>query len=240
MHFMRSYLALSRELEKQLQTASHGDPVPSENQLASQYRISRLTARAVLQDLERRHVVRRVQGLGTFVTRRLDYRIDSEGPASFTEIVRAAGGDPATTTDSVAVRAPTRAERSALELSGRGEKVIEIRRCRWLDGEPVGIGSSILPLARVPDLSDLLEEGQSLYSLLSDHYKLKPKRAWFRCEVVTAPDEVAERLDLKGRPDLFHNQGRLESARLGLPIELQDGWLRTDVFNVVIEVGTFK
>jgi hypothetical protein len=27
---------------------------------------------------------------------------------------------------------------------------------------------------------------------------------------------------------------------LGIPIEINDGWLRTDLFNVVIEVGEFK
>jgi GntR family transcriptional regulator len=234
-----SYLSLSRRLEEQLATASPGDPVPSENELARFHHVNRLTARAALQELERRHLVRRIQGRGTFVARRLDYRISTEGPASFTEIVRSAGGNPSTTTDSVAVRAATPAERRSLALA-RGAEVLELRRRRWLEGEPVGVGISVLPAALFPGLPDKLGPDGSLFRALDEDYDAAPRRAWFRCQVEAAPEEVAEELKLRGRPELFHNCGRLESARLKVPVEINDGWLRTDLFNVVIEVGEFK
>jgi GntR family transcriptional regulator len=234
-----SYLTLSQRLEEQLATASPGDLVPSENELARHHNVNRLTARAALQELERRHLVRRIQGRGTFVSRRLDYRISTEGPASFTEIVRSAGGDPSTTTDKLLVRAPTPAERRSLALASRAQ-VVELQRRRWLEDEPVGVGISVLPAALVPGLQQKLGPEGSLYSVLAEVYDLQPRRAWFRCEVEAAPETVAAQLKLRGRPDLFHNCGRLESERLGIPIEINDGWLRTDLFNVVIEVGEFK
>ena len=234
-----SYLSLSQRLEEQLAKASPGDPVPSENELARDHKVHRLTARAALQELERRHLVRRVQGRGTFVSRRLDYRISTQGPASFTEIVRSAGGDPSTTTERLLVRMPTPAERRSLALAPRAH-VVELRRTRWLDYEPVGAGTSVLPAALVPGLQDKLSPDGSLYRVLVDEYDLQPRRAWFRCEVAAAPEEVAAQLNLRGRPDVYHDSGRLECERLHVPIELQDGWLRTDVFNVVIEVGDFR
>jgi GntR family transcriptional regulator len=234
-----SYRTLSQRLEEQLAKASPGDPVPSENELARNHKVHRLTARAALQELERRHLVRRIQGRGTFVSRRLDYRISTEGPPSFTEIVRDAGGNPSTTTDQVQVRAPTPAERRSLTLPPRAQ-VVELRRTQWLDDEPVGAGTSVLPAALVPGLAEKLGPDGSLYRALVQEYDLQPRRAWFRCEVAAAPDEVALRLNLRGRPDLFHTCGRLESERLGVPVEIQDGWLRADRFNVVVEVGEFK
>jgi GntR family transcriptional regulator len=234
-----SYLSLSQRLEEQLATASPGDLVPSENELARFHHVNRLTARAALQELERRHLVRRIQGRGTFVVRRLDYRISAGGPASFTDIVRSAGGNPSTTTDDVIVRVATAAERRSLQLPARAQ-VVELQRRRWLDGEPVGVGISVLPAALVPGLPGKLGPDGSLYRALVEDYDLRPRRAWFRCEVEPAPGAVAEQLKLRGRPELFHNCGRLESERLNVPVEINDGWLRTDVFNVVVEVGEFR
>lgn len=44
-----------------------GDAVPSENQLAKQFNVSRMTARRALTDLTEAGVLERVQGAGTFV-----------------------------------------------------------------------------------------------------------------------------------------------------------------------------
>lgn len=236
---MVSYLLLSDELEAKLLSASPGDPVASETELARQYRVSRLTARAALQELERRHLVRRIQGRGTFVLRRLDYRISSEGPASFTEIVTAAGGHPKTTVERVRERVATVAERRALALPERA-RVVELTRRRWLEGEPVGLGQSVLPAELVPGLAKHVAGGESLYKVMVEQYDLQPRRAWYRSEVVVAPEAVARQLDLRNRSDLYHNQGRLESERLERPVEVNDGWLRTDLFNVVLEIGDFR
>lgn len=236
---MVSYLILSDDLEAELTAAAPGSPVASETELARLYRVSRLTARAALNELERRHIVRRIQGRGTFVLRRLDYRIAPDGPASFTEIVTQAGGKPTTTVEKIDERAATAAERRALALAPRA-KVVELTRRRWLEGEPVGLISSVLPSALVPGIREHVIDGASLYQVMVDQYDLQPRRAWWRSEVATAPEDVARLLDLKSRADLHHNRGRLECARLGRPIEINNGWLRTDLFNVVVEIGAFR
>ena len=46
---------------------SPGDRVPSENQLAEQYQVSRMTARRALSELVSEGILARSQGLGTFV-----------------------------------------------------------------------------------------------------------------------------------------------------------------------------
>ncbi|MFA3790205.1 histidine utilization repressor [Aliiglaciecola sp. SL4] len=46
----------------------HGDKVPSENKLAEQFNVSRMTARRALTDLVNEGILLRSQGLGTFVS----------------------------------------------------------------------------------------------------------------------------------------------------------------------------
>ncbi|WP_353371718.1 histidine utilization repressor [Aliiglaciecola sp. NS0011-25] len=48
-------------------TMQHGDKVPSENKLAEQFSVSRMTARRALTDLVNEGILLRSQGLGTFV-----------------------------------------------------------------------------------------------------------------------------------------------------------------------------
>jgi DNA-binding GntR family transcriptional regulator len=64
-----------------------------------------------------------------------------------------AGGNPSTTTEKALVRPPTPAERRSLALAPRAH-VVELRRTRWLDYEPVGVGTSVLPAALVPGLPE--------------------------------------------------------------------------------------
>lgn len=230
---------MSLLLEEEISSAAAGDPVASENEIAQRFRVSRLTARAALQELERRHMVRRIQGRGTFVARRIDYVVTDSGAPSFTRIVRAAGAEAKATIDSVERRPAAPEERRALDLPARS-KVICVRRRRWIEGEPVSCGMSVLPASLLPGFEEKLAEMGSLYSVLEDGYHLEPRRAWFRCQVLPAPEEVVSALELRGRPELFRTQGRLESATLERPIEINDGWLRTDIFNVVVEIGTFR
>lgn len=234
-----SYLMLSDLLETELRDATPGDLVPSEHQLARRHGVSRLTARAALQEMERRNLVRRIQGRGTFVARRIDYRITPDLPASFTEIVRQSGVEPTTTNDRVFSRAASAAERIALELP-RGARVVEVRRRRWIDGELVGTAASVLPADLVPGLAGRLGKKGSVYNTLVKEYDLQPVRTWSRVEIEVATTEVAERLELRGRPHVIRFQGRLESDRTGRPIEMGDSWLRADIFNVVMEIGRFK
>lgn len=236
---VQSYLELARQLEKELSTAKPGDLVESETLLARRFGVSRLTARAALQELERLHLVRRKQGTGTFVTRRIDYRVSDDGPASFTEIVRAAGGDPTTTNEGLVSRVATAMEREVLDLSSRA-RVIELHRRRWLDGAPVWVGSSVMPAALVPNFARRFSDGGSLFHLLNDVYGLAPRRSWYRYEFGTAPPGIAGQLGLRGRPELFHHQGRLVSEKTGTPVEMNEGWFRADVFNVVIEFGNSR
>lgn len=231
-----AYLALADELERRIAGMEAGDRVASEHELVEATGVSRLTARAALQELERRLLVRRVRGSGTFVARRIEYRIGPASPPSVSEMVRRAGGTPGSEIVAVRVRRPDATTQDVLGLDPR-DRVVAITRVQTVDGLPSAIGTSHVPIDLAPDLGDRLGPNQSLYRLLVERYDLDPHRLWSRCELVAAPPHVPEPLGLEGRPLVWQLESCNHDPRRGHPIEYARSWLRADVYRVVFELG---
>jgi len=231
-----AYLALADELEALVATLDPGDKLPSEHQLVAAHGVSRLTARAALQELEARFLVRRVRGAGTFVARRIEHRLGPDLPPSGSEAVRRAGGVPGNTVLSVRTRKPLVAVRDALDLDD-DEKVVAITRVGTVDGLPATYGTTNLPAEVVPDLAEHIVDGSSIYRILCDVYGLAPSRLWARAELVAVPSDVAPHLGLDGRPLVWCLESCNHDPGLGRPIELSRSWLRADVYRVVVELG---
>lgn len=231
-----AYLALADQLEALVATLSPGDRLPSEHELTDAHGVSRLTARAALQELEARFLVRRVRGAGTFVARRIEHRISPEMPPSGSEAVRRAGGTPGHRLLSVRTRRPSAAVREALDLDV-DERVVAVTRAGTVDGMPASYGTTQLPADVVSDLAAHLADDVSIYATLRDVHGLDPRRLWVRAELVPAPPEVAPHLGLEGRPLAWRLESCNHDPRLGRPIELSQSWLRADVYRVVLELG---
>lgn len=91
------YRLIADELECEIAAMAPGSKLDSEHTLMDRFGVGRAAARAAVQELERRLRVRRVQGAGTFVTKRIDYVISRERPPSWHRTVREAGGQPRST-----------------------------------------------------------------------------------------------------------------------------------------------
>jgi GntR family transcriptional regulator len=231
------YQALANQLQSTISSVEPGTRVPSEHELAAAHGVHRLTARAALQELERRYLVRRVQGSGTFVTERIEYRVGADSLPSFSKTVSQAGARPRSQTESVRSRRPAAAIRDVLRLDS-GDRVWLVSRLRFVDDELVGCADTYVSQRLAPDLSSHLSAagpGGSLYAAFTDVYGLAPARAGYRVEVEIASETVAGRLRLKGRPWMIATRGRNDDARSGRPLEVTLGFLRADVFRIVME-----
>lgn len=230
-----AYLQLAADLADRCEQLPGGSRLPSEHELAAEHGVSRITARAALQELEQRHVVRRRRGSGTFVASRIPYPVRAGMAPSWTAIVNASGHTACHRLESVeTVRAPAAVSRALLMPPGR--RVVRIERLGLVDGELATHQVSHVPATLVPNLAERLGHG-SLTSTLTDHYDLVPDRWWSRAEMVTVPDEVARRLDLVGRPMAWHIESVNVCRRSQHPIELTNAWLRADHFQVRLEFG---
>jgi GntR family transcriptional regulator len=233
---MSTYLALADRLEGDLAALQPGARVASEHELAAQHKVSRLTARAALQELERRFLVERTQGLGTFVARRITYRIGPGSPPSLTETLGGDGIEVHQQNGQVRrVRAPA-ATREELGLPVGG-RVVAVQRRAIVDGEPVTASISHLVPDLVPDLAVRLPREGSLYRTLREEYGLRPARLYARAELAVMPAEVAADLGLSGRPLGWLLTSRNAAHPGGEPLELSVTWLRADRLRVLFELG---
>lgn len=232
------YLSAADALAETIANQPVGTRLPSEDELARILGVSRLTARAVLTELERRYLVRRRQGSGTFVSQRIDYTISRHIRPSWSASVRKAGFTPDVRTTGWRLETPPTEIRGRMKVGAR-RQLLALSRNRYINHELVGYADTYLDPQLVPDLPQILGPADSLHDTLATHYKLEPERGWFGVSIDPAPPHVAEHLELSGRPPVISIRSRTDAAaRNHRPVELTISWLRADVFRVEVDFDT--
>lgn len=157
------YLRIRHKIEERIERGDYapGSALPSENDLAEEFGTTRLTVRNAMDALVERGVVRRVQGKGAFVaTRDFDRMPTSQG--GFRKVAQALGMEP-----SVRLLASGRRRAGAYYgwLFGidENELLYSLRRLNSLDGEPVALENTLIPLNLFPSIEDVDIQVFSLY-----------------------------------------------------------------------------
>ena len=208
------------------------DRLPTEQDLAAWFGVSRMTLRHALGELARRGLVTRAVGRngGTFVAEpKLEQ--DLTTLAGFSEQLRRHGMVAGARVLTAAGRQAGPAAAAALQLS-EGDPVHEVRRIRLADGRPIAVEHSLFPAVLFPDLLQCRLDG-SLYELLEVRYGQRPHRARESLEPVTAGVREAEALEVaEGAPLMLVE--RTAYAQGGLPLEFARDLFRGDRTRLVI------
>jgi GntR family transcriptional regulator len=208
------------------------DRLPTEQDLAAWFGVSRMTLRHALGELARRGLVTRAVGRngGTFVAEpKLEQ--DLTTLAGFSEQLRRHGMVAGARVLAAAGRQAVPAAAAALQLS-EGDPVHEVRRIRLADGRPIAVEHSLFPAALFPDLLQCRLDG-SLYELLEVRYGQRPHRARESLEPVTAGVREAEALEVaEGSPLMLVE--RTAYAQGGQPLEFARDLFRGDRTRLVI------
>lgn len=146
-----------------------GDALPSERELSEMYTVNRMTLRQAITELRNQGVLRRVHGVGTFVTEKNIGTPFIPAVTGFSERFRSAGRKPTSRviTLEVVPASPLVAERLSLESE---VEVISLIRLRLVDDVPLMLEKSFLPYQSYPDLLDEDFSVQSLYAALAQRY----------------------------------------------------------------------
>lgn len=225
------YLDLADRLERELGGLAPGTKVSSEHDLVAAHGVSRLTARSALQELERRFVVRRVRGSGTFVARRVDLPVGPGLAPSTAEMERRAGVTPLRKLVSVRTRRPTPAVRDLLDVDS-DDRVVSITRTGIVDRLPAWHGTTHVPHELAEDLADLVDADTSIIELLESGFALRPELGWVRADLAAVPSVVAKQLQLEGRPLAWNLEVAVWDRSLDRAVAVHQLWLRADVFRV--------
>jgi GntR family transcriptional regulator len=221
--------------------ARPGDRLPSERLLSERYKVSRVTLRAALAQLQSRGIVDSSRSRGWLVKEfQPRSEPEAESPSqvpSFTDLAAAQGLVSETRVLSTEVRPASMEEAETLRMAP-GAPLFELRRLRYLDQLAIAVEHNRLPLAVCPDLAKVDFERESLYATLRRSSPPQiPSVADYSVEARSATAEEQRLLDMtEPVPLLVATQ--LSFNQFHRPIELTIACYRGDRYRFRASIGS--
>src|SRR5512140_522643 len=207
-----------------------GQKLPSEQELASQFKVSRMTIRESIEDLVDEGLLYRRHGVGTFVayphlqrdhTRLTSFfdKAENEGLQIQAKLLKL----------EVIPAKPRVAE--ALDIP-TGSHVIRVKTLRYANNVPITVHDAHMPHKLFPNLVNENLEVQHLWTLF-EKAGHRVKRAIQRLEAREATKDVAALMKIKeGAPILFKE--RTVYADDGTPVEFTYCYNRGDIYSLTV------
>jgi GntR family transcriptional regulator len=222
------YARLRDHLRQQILTGTlrTNDRLPSELSLVAQFGVSRVTVRQALRALREEGLVRSAQGKGCFVSLPRGVQ-DSRSAMGFHQSMATLGFVAVSEVLSVVERSASAEVSQALGLRRRAT-VLELRRLRRLNGEPVSYEIRHFPddVGRSLKSHDLTRD---ILPLLESCCGIRPGRAEVRIEAVPCRHEHVARLQLN-RGDPVLSIYRLTLDARGRAVDYQRLYCRGDAY----------
>ena len=232
------YRQIADRLADHVMDARPGTRLPSEPEIVSYLGVSRATAIQALRELERRGLVTRRQGKGTFVadTEPAIRTNERRSLPSFSEDLRRAGHSTRERVIALEIVAADEEIAGHLELPV-GADVWRVARVIVSDDEPVVHLTSWLPRDRFPSLTRSRIEETSLYEQLQDVDGTygRPCVAREQWSAATAPPESARLLELAGSAPVM-KVVRTAYLHDEIPAEHSVSFVRGETFAVSMRI----
>lgn len=179
-----------------------GERLPSEEQLSSQYVVSRGTIRKAIQLLADENLVKKVQGKGTYAVESQSGYPFGQMLISYTETLRNRGITFTTRIIESRIEEPSATIKARLKIGS--EKVFYIERLRLVEGKPAGLFKNWVVLKLVPNIDSKDFTRLGLFEAIEEDGKQKIKLGVREFSAVI-PD--TEQMQLLG---LEHNEALLK------------------------------
>jgi GntR family transcriptional regulator len=173
-----------------------GPQLPSENALALEFKVSRVTVRQALKRLEARGLIYSEQGRGYFKTANRMGGVS--GFHSFTREVQKAGGAPGAVVLECRVvdQLPPEMQGHLKMQHPANVGLMYLRRIRTINSSPVAVEDAYLPMTMYPGIETLNLGAGSLYSQIEERWGVVPAWTDALFEPVAATEEQAATLQV--------------------------------------------
>lgn len=152
-----------------------GDAIPPERELCAIQGVSRMIVNKAILELVNEGALYRVQGKGTYVSKPKEYQKLSQ-LTGFTEEMVSKGYNTDTKILSFEIKKSTKRIQGILKIK-ENDEVIKIKRLRFIKGEPIAIETVWIAKELVPDMTEDMIEGKSLYYILKNQYNYDLEKA---------------------------------------------------------------
>lgn len=177
-----------------------GDRIPSEPELCEVYRVSRTVVRQALREIELEGLIVRRKGKGTFVAEPKISESLAQKLTGFYQDMVERGHKPVSQVLRQEVAPANKKVSAYLEIE-IGTPVIEIKRLRFVEDEPIVLVASYYPFRLCPQLAHVDLANRSLYEFLEKECGLQIAYGRRAIEAVLATEHEAELLQVeKGAP----------------------------------------
>jgi len=234
------YLQISAWLRESILMGrySTGEKLPSEIELASLCGVNRNTLRQALGELTAQGMLKKVKGLGTFVTAAepvaLKHKLNRI--SSFAQELNQAGIHENTTLIEKGYETPPKHVARSLALAP-GSRVIAVRRLRTGDNVPLIYEETYLPVDLFGGILEMDLTG-SMYEIFTRAFNVSLARCEQTIRAVSLNKKIALLLGLKPNSAALYMESVTYNDR-SMPVEVLCCYFRGDKYAFEVELGQY-
>ncbi|SDK68638.1 transcriptional regulator, GntR family [Methylophilus rhizosphaerae] len=208
--------------------------LPSESEISTQFKVSRITVRQALNDLQKEGLIFKIPGKGTFVAK----------PKAFQQLTQLEGFAEAMLPMGYEIynkvishkfipASPTVAEKLGLAV---GQTVTEIKRVRFLNREPVSVEITYLPEAIGEKLRKADLASRDIFLVMENDYGIALGHADLQIDAMLADPQLALHLAIPEGTALLRLE-RLTHTADGQPLDFEYLYFRGDAFQYRLRIA---
>src|SRR3954468_11715102 len=235
------YHQVEQVIRHRIATRQYGSglQIPSEHELGRELKVSRVTIREALRELVRENLLVKVQGKGTFVAPNLPKVLQPIKYSGFLEDLYQRVEQLKVVSVEMARAPVTDKVRAILHLPAATAEVVEIKRCRHVDGEPFSFTVNHLPVEIGERIDAAVLKTVPLNTVLERDLRIPVVRAEETVEAAPANPEVAQQLAIPVLYPVMHVT-RVMFTERDRPPDVVETFYRADKYHYAVNLTRVK